>query len=98
MPSDPAHGNGLSFAEAAPPVPKAKRRFHTRTREYLKTQLRDRTAAELAMLAKGLAVALVTIVPTILTVIVISKVVLPPASRRRLTRAGRVGPSLKVTP
>jgi hypothetical protein len=63
----------LSVAEAASPVSKAKRRFHVRTREYLKGQLRDRTAAELAMLAKGLAVALVTIVPTILTVIVISK-------------------------
>jgi tetratricopeptide (TPR) repeat protein len=73
MPSDSAHDNGLSVAEAASPVPKAKRRFHVRTREYLKGQLRDRTAAELAMLAKGLAVALVTIVPTILTVIVISK-------------------------
>jgi tetratricopeptide (TPR) repeat protein len=73
MPSDSARNDELTSVEDASPKPKVKRRFHTRTKEYLKSQIRNRTAAELAMLAKGLAVALVTIVPTILTVIVISK-------------------------
>ncbi|WP_233022931.1 tetratricopeptide repeat protein [Rhodopseudomonas boonkerdii] len=51
----------------------AKRRLHVRTRDYLAAQIRDRTVAELAMFAKGLAVVLVTVVPIVLTVIVVSK-------------------------
>jgi tetratricopeptide (TPR) repeat protein len=73
MSSDPAQHDELSSPADASSNPKAKRRFHVRTTEYLKSQIRTRTVAELAMLAKGLAVALVTIVPTVLTVIVISK-------------------------
>ncbi|SHK92799.1 tetratricopeptide repeat protein [Bradyrhizobium lablabi] len=73
MPSDPPLNHEFFPAEDASPAPNAKRRLHTRTKEYLKAQIRNRTAAELALFAKGLAVALVTIVPTILTVIVISK-------------------------
>ena len=73
MSSDPAQNNELLSTADASSKPKVKRRFHIRTKEYLKSQIQNRTAAELAMLAKGLAVALVTIVPTVLTVIVISK-------------------------
>jgi tetratricopeptide (TPR) repeat protein len=73
MSSDPAQHHELLSPADASSNPKAKRRFHVRTREYLKAQIRNRTVAELAMLAKGLAVALVTIVPTVLTVIVVSK-------------------------
>jgi tetratricopeptide (TPR) repeat protein len=73
MSSDPAQHDELSSTADASSTPKAKRRFHIRTAEYLKSQIRSRTVAELAMLAKGLAVALLTIVPTVLTVIVISK-------------------------
>jgi tetratricopeptide (TPR) repeat protein len=73
MSSDPAQNNELLSTADASSKPKVKRRFHIRTKEYLKSQIQNRTAAELAMLAKGLAVALVTIVPIVLTVIVISK-------------------------
>ncbi|WP_371424307.1 tetratricopeptide repeat protein [Tardiphaga sp.] len=55
------------------PVVQAKRRLHARTRDYLAAQIRERTVAELVMFAKGLAVVLVTIVPIVLTVIVVSK-------------------------
>ncbi|MDB5091832.1 MAG: Tetratricopeptide repeat-containing protein, partial [Mucilaginibacter sp.] len=50
-----------------------KRRLHARTKDYLKSQIRDRTVAELVMFAKGLAIVLVTVVPIVLTVIVVSK-------------------------
>jgi tetratricopeptide (TPR) repeat protein len=50
-----------------------KRRLHTRTGDYLKSQVLDRSVAELVMFAKGLAVVLVTVVPILLTVIVVSK-------------------------
>lgn len=51
----------------------AKRRLHTRTKDYLKSQVLNRSMAELAMFAKGLAVVLVTVTPILLTVIVVTK-------------------------
>ena len=57
----------------ATPGVQPKGRFHTRTKDYLASQVRDRSMAELAMFAKGMAMVLVTVVPIVLTVIVVSK-------------------------
>jgi tetratricopeptide (TPR) repeat protein len=70
MLSDLVHSEQPSADAAAATL---KRRLHLRTRDYLQAQVRDRTMSELVMLAKGLAVVLVTVVPVVLTVIVVSK-------------------------
>ena len=50
-----------------------KPKLHARTKRFLKAQIQDRTFAELAMLGKFLAVGLVTVVPALLTLIVVSR-------------------------
>jgi tetratricopeptide (TPR) repeat protein len=73
MSSELLHHEQPGPAPAAPSVAPPKRRLHARTGDYLASQVRDRTVAELVMFAKGLAVVLVTVVPIVLTVIVVSK-------------------------
>ncbi|WP_445492515.1 tetratricopeptide repeat protein [Rhodopseudomonas sp. RCAM05734] len=58
-----------TIASAAP----RKRKLHVRAGQYLASQVRERSAAELVMFAKGLAVVVVTVVPIVLTVIVVAK-------------------------
>jgi tetratricopeptide (TPR) repeat protein len=63
-------------SQADPPMPSVampKRRFHRRATDYFGSQIRDRSASELIMFVKGLGVVLVTVVPIVLTVIVVSK-------------------------
>lgn len=73
MSSDPAQNDESPSTADASSNPGVKRRTRIRSIEYLKSQIRNKTVAELAMLIKVLAVALVTIVPIVLTVIVIAK-------------------------
>ena len=73
MSSDPAQNDESPSTADASSNPGVKRRTRIRSMEYLKSQIRNKTVAELAMLIKVLAVALVTIVPIVLTVIVVAK-------------------------
>jgi hypothetical protein len=50
-----------------------KPKFHTRTKRFLKAQIQNPTFGELALLVKFLVIVLVTVVPAILTFIVIAK-------------------------
>jgi len=50
-----------------------KPKFHARTKRFLKAQIQNRTFGELALLVKFLVIVLVTVVPAILTFIVIAK-------------------------